>query len=216
MIGSFQTGVGTSVETGTGSAETATGVCAPAPGLWLTDGASFVTGSESVLTATEPPACTADTCAPGQTLVDITVVGPAGVATDSILTPPLYGVLEIPVGVMPDCTNLRLTITLDYQVVGGSAGIHAYLNNTGMDLLSRDFTLPTGGNAPQLANTPVITDGAFHTYTMVIYPANTPAYSNFSGPLPAQSVYLWPPALFPAFNTSTNNVRNVRVVITTV
>lgn len=56
MLGSYLTGK-LSVLTGQGSTPTATGVCAPFPGIFLTDGASFKTGTESVLTATTPPKC---------------------------------------------------------------------------------------------------------------------------------------------------------------
>lgn len=57
MLGSFETGVGTSLETGSDSVETASGLCAPAPELFLTDGASLETGSFAVVTAAQPPAC---------------------------------------------------------------------------------------------------------------------------------------------------------------
>ncbi len=53
---SWLTGQG-SVLSGNDSALTATGVCAPLHPDFIKDGASFLTGQESVLTATTPPAC---------------------------------------------------------------------------------------------------------------------------------------------------------------
>jgi hypothetical protein len=46
-----------SVETGSDSVETAFGECAPFPDEMIKDGASYLTGTESVLTAAQPPDC---------------------------------------------------------------------------------------------------------------------------------------------------------------
>ena len=152
-------------------------------------------------------------CTPGTVQIDMFLPNEVRVATDSVHVSP-FGVYEIPVGPFL-CNNLRLVVTLDYQYVGGSTGIHAYLSPTGQALNSRDFIF-TDVLTEQLANTPTNSDGAYHTYTFVQYPANTPAYSDFVGPLPAMSVYLWPPALFPGFGSATCNVKNVHIVITSI
>lgn len=56
MLGSLPTGA-PGLVTGSGSVLTAAGVCAPYPDLFLTDGASFDTGAESLLTASNPLPC---------------------------------------------------------------------------------------------------------------------------------------------------------------
>jgi hypothetical protein len=219
MIGSFRTGT-TSVLTGQGSTPTAAGVCAPFPGLFLTDGASFKTGTESVLTASEPPPC-GDGCAAGQTIFDQTFADVVEVASSAVATPPTYGVYEIPVGSFADCPNFRLSITADCAWLGETGGIrnggaiHAYLNASGMDLATRAFT--SGAIGDQLANIPANeSDNSYRSYTFVVYPAATPAYNDFAGPLASQSVYLWCPVFFPDFTEGDWHVKNVHVQIVTV
>jgi len=218
MIGSFRTGT-TSVLTNQNSTLTASNVCAPFPGLFLTDSASFKTGSESVLTASEPPTC-GDDCAAGQTIFDETFPAVVHVASSSVGVPP-YCVLEIPVGSFADCPNFRLTVTADCAWLGTTGGIrnggaiHAYLNASGLDLATRAFT--SGFVGDQLANIPANeSDNAYRSYTFVVYPAATPAYNDFSGPLASQSVYLWCPVFFPDFTEGDWNVKNVHVRIVTV
>lgn len=154
-------------------------------------------------------------CAPGTVLVTMSLPATVRIATDSIAIGPTWGVYEIPVGTF-SCVTMQITVTLDYKYIGGGTGIHVYLSPSGQTLSSRGF-VGTNILIPQLANTPTIADGAFHTYTFVQYPANTPAFVNFAGPLPVpQSVYLWPPALFPGFSSATVDVKNVNITITSI
>ncbi len=219
MIGSFKSGAGTSVETGTGSAPTASGVCAPAPGLWLTDGASFVTGSESVKTAGEPPACSSGGCDPGQVLFDQTFAAEAQICSDCIAVGPTWGVYEIPgLGTFPDCTNLRIEVSCDAKwldvPIPPVVSFHAYMNNSGMTLSSRDFTDPFG--IPQLAGGPAVFDGTYQPVTMIGWLTADP-YVDFAGPIATpQSLYLWVPPIAPSYTTGNFKVKNVHIRITTV
>lgn len=110
MIGSYLAGA-TSVLAGHGSALSAVGVCAPFPGLFLTDGASFNAGGESLLSATTPPACsscpsTIPTEAGLFTLSDAS--GPA-----LILATAPYDFSCIPQG------HVHLAATADYKYLAG-------------------------------------------------------------------------------------------------
>lgn len=156
-------------------------------------------------------------CTPGQTIFETTIAAVNEISSDTTPGPPHYGALEVPVGVLSAC-NFDLTVEADCAWIGGTgAAIHTYLNDSGLDLQTRAFIFPAGGNAPQLANIPVHTsDFLYHHYTFVQFPAGAPADAPFSGPLAAQSVYLWCPVLFPDFRTGDWNVKNLHIKIVTV
>ncbi len=221
LIGSHLTG-STGVLTGAGSVLTAAGICPPLPGLFLTDGASFLTGAPSVLTAAEAPPC-GDACTPGQTTYEGTLAAEARVASDAVATPPTYGVLEIPIGTFPDCTNFQLAISLDAKWLGfpgpAISSIYAYLNNSGMQLDHRSFTGSGAGPYPdptaKMAGGPAA-DGAYHHVVMVNAIGFVDPFVDFAGPLPAQSLYFWVPVFPPTFVTGDFDIKNIAYSIVTI
>jgi hypothetical protein len=157
-------------------------------------------------------------CTPGTIVFDQTIAPVVEVASSAVAVPP-YGVYVIPIGALT-CPTYQLEVTADCAwngLVGGirnGGAIHTYLAATGSDLPTRAFV--AGNNLPtQLANIPANeSDHVYRTYTFKAYPAGAPALVNFAGPLADQSLYLWPPVLFPDFIEGDWLVKNVHVRIT--
>lgn len=156
-------------------------------------------------------------CTPGNVLFDQTFPAVALVSTSGVPTPPTYGVYEIPVGSFPACTNLRLSITSDIAWVNNSAPIDAYLADSGLPLQSRDFYgVPSPSGVTPLVGFGVPLDPTYHSKTFVDFNDDVTQYVDFSGPLGPQSVYFWPPVVFPGFDEGTWNIKNVRILVVAV
>lgn len=208
MIGSHLTGA-TSIETGQGSTLTAGGVCAPFPGLFVTDGASFTTGTESVPTAGEPPACGPEGCDPGTVLWDQTYPPTQIVATGG----DAYELSSIPFDTF-GTGRLRVTITLDCSRAlppGFQEWLFAYINAPGLNTPTRDFTFSYQGAFYCLGLQATAT---FNMKDATGWDSGGALYVDFVSDGSARSIYFWPPFLPPAFQEDTYTFSNVHVTVT--
>lgn len=207
---SWLTGTG-SVETGNDSALTATGVCAPLHPDFIKDGTSFLTGQESVLTATTPPTCES----PGECLPEGTLLFDQTYAAEHTVsaTPNVFFELTgIPFEDWGTCP-LKLEITLDLldvfappHVPPAPTSLYAYVNTPG--LAAGDFLNDAIATMVSFGNT------IYQTKAMVNLLNQFDDFVIFNGPGVAQSIYFWPPVLFPTFFEGKYQIKNIHVVIT--
>lgn len=168
-------------------------------------------GSVVVGSGSAPP----DPCAPGQVLYDVMLPTEMTIASDSVTVGPTWGVYEIPgFGPFQNCTNFQIQITADLKVTGGGASVWAYLNVSGLDLESREFS---GFHPPyNLAMAGSEDIGVYETEVFVDVNGFANTFVDFAGPLAAQSVYFWVPPKPPSFDTATYLIKNVHIRIVTI
>jgi hypothetical protein len=157
-------------------------------------------------------------CTPGQTLYDTTTAGPQQISTDFATFPPHNADVFVinGLGSFADCSNFRISVTLDYQELIGGGAFRAYLNDTGLTVSDRSFS-NSGSLSAILEPTSIDTDHAYHTETLAGQDSGfVNPYADFAGPLGPQSLYFWVPTLPPAFSEGSYNIKNIIVVITTI
>lgn len=107
------------------------------------------------------------------------------------------------------CTNLRFTVTLDIEQVGGGDNVFVVsIADPGF----LDVTDATGDIVDQGIAQGIIT-GAYQTLTPIDDITSQP-FTNFVNPGTPKSVYFHAPRVPPGFNGSTFNIKNIRMLIT--
>lgn len=189
-------------------------------GRFVQPGSLMAGGADGWLQPILTSDSSSDCCTPGEIVYDELFPDEHYITTDSVVIPPEECVYEIPIGEFP-CGNFRMEITADCAWAGvptgfspGATAAFAYLNASGLNTPSRDFS--AGTTAATMANIPAIeSDNAYRPYTFSVFPTAAPPYTDFSGPVPAQSVYFWSPGVvFPSFATGQWFVKNVHIRIT--
>lgn len=193
----------------------------PAPGLYS---AKLVITSSTTRTTTVEEAslqiCNDTSCAPGQTLFEHEDAAEHTVCS-SCSPDPVDDVLVVEdVPSFAACTNFRMLITADVKWLGEpspdvTAQLQAFLAEAGLDVATRAFSdFGTYNARMRMAQIPE--DGAWHN-DLVWESFSNPGqeYEDFAGPLPAQSIYFWPPVDM-THGEGTFAIRNLRVQIVTV
>jgi hypothetical protein len=157
-------------------------------------------------------------CTPGQVLFDSGVLPTVHNVNTSSGAPQSF---EIPTGLtFPSCTNFQLQVFADLQnqFPGPiTTAVHAIMNDSGLDIPSHAFLFGPPTPTLDMAFFPTPIDGAYHSLVASVYPTNTPLYGNFAGPIVnPQSLYFWPPPEFPGFHSGNYDIKNIRILITTV
>jgi hypothetical protein len=107
------------------------------------------------------------------------------------------------------CTNLRFTVTLDIEQVGGGDNVFVVsIADPGF----LDVTDATGDIVDQEISVGIIT-GAYQTLTPLDDITSQP-FTDFVNPGTPKSIYFHAPRVPPGFNGSTFNIKNIHIRIT--
>lgn len=213
LLGSKRCGM-VSQLTGLSSVRTASGVCAPIPHAFVTDGASFLTGKESLLTASEIVCATGITCQPSGGTVFTTGLLPTehqiGSRSSNVW-------IEIPIGNVPNCASGFVThVTVDViDLLNTDDGVFTvYIAHSGA---VNPTAFASNGINTALCSTHVTT--SYATYNLVsVGGASPPDWNRNDAVLNANplSFYIWPPVTGPSFVGSTQKFKNFTGKITAV
>lgn len=151
-------------------------------------------------------------CIPGIVLFDQTFPAEETVISNGGFQ--AYDVVTIPFDTYDTPCQLKITITLDAHDIGGAfddGELDAYVAPPGL----------VGGGFNSIPPASfllfhLLTAGpVYTTYTLMNQIGTTP-YVIFDNPGVPLSIYMWPPPLFPGFDGSVIQLRNVHIVVETV